>query len=192
MNEDFEPRVWVGCLGCYNGGNLVGEWFDADDAPTEMSALNDHLADTLDDANDYRRTHHFREAHEELWVFDHEGFDGLLSGECSPVEAVRLAELGQAIADDHYPIGAVVAWRDNGHDLIEWDGPTSDAFADSYNGEWASETEFAQDLAENLGAVKPDASWPNDCIDWEMATRELMMDYTSVGTPDHGVWIFRD
>jgi hypothetical protein len=21
-------RAWVGCLGCYNNGNLVGEWID--------------------------------------------------------------------------------------------------------------------------------------------------------------------
>lgn len=26
------PRAWIGCLGCYNDGRLVGEWMDADDA----------------------------------------------------------------------------------------------------------------------------------------------------------------
>ena len=23
-------KVWVGCIGCYNEGNLVGKWMDAD------------------------------------------------------------------------------------------------------------------------------------------------------------------
>ena len=29
---DNTPRVWIGCLHCYNSGGLVGEWFDAVDA----------------------------------------------------------------------------------------------------------------------------------------------------------------
>lgn len=29
---DTAPRVWVGCLHCYNSGRLVGHWFDATEA----------------------------------------------------------------------------------------------------------------------------------------------------------------
>ena len=39
---------------------------------------------------------------------------------------------------------------------------------------------FAQDLAEDIGAVPADAAWPARCIDWDQAARELRMDYTSV------------
>lgn len=39
---------------------------------------------------------------------------------------------------------------------------------------------YAQQLAEDIGAVNANASWPNNCIDWEQAARELKMDYTSV------------
>ncbi len=28
----LNPRVWVGCLGCYNAGVLVGAWVDAAEA----------------------------------------------------------------------------------------------------------------------------------------------------------------
>lgn len=40
--------------------------------------------------------------------------------------------------------------------------------------------DYAQELAEDIGAVKEGMSWPNNCIDWEQAARELAMDYTEV------------
>lgn len=41
-------------------------------------------------------------------------------------------------------------------------------------------TEYAQQLAEDIGAVDSDASWPNTYIDWEAAAEALLMDYTAV------------
>lgn len=40
--------------------------------------------------------------------------------------------------------------------------------------------DYARELAEDIGAVDPNASWPYTCIDWEKAARELSTDYTSV------------
>lgn len=40
--------------------------------------------------------------------------------------------------------------------------------------------DYAQELAEDIGAINRDLSWPNNCIDWEQAARELQMDYTEV------------
>lgn len=39
---------------------------------------------------------------------------------------------------------------------------------------------YAQEFAEDCGLIDWSASWPNTCIDWERAARELRMDYTSV------------
>lgn len=39
---------------------------------------------------------------------------------------------------------------------------------------------YAQDLAEDIGAIDADATWPNDYIDWVRAARALQIDYTSV------------
>lgn len=39
---------------------------------------------------------------------------------------------------------------------------------------------YAQELADDIGAINRDATWPNDCIDWGRAARELLMDYTSL------------
>jgi hypothetical protein len=49
--------------------------------------------------------------------------------------------------------------------------------------------EYAQELAEDIGAINRDASWPNTCIDWEQAARELQMDYTSVDFAGVTYWI---
>ncbi len=41
-------------------------------------------------------------------------------------------------------------------------------------------TEYAQELADDIGAMDTAATWPHTCIDWEWAARELQMDYSSV------------
>ena len=40
--------------------------------------------------------------------------------------------------------------------------------------------EYAQELADDIGAIHRDATWPLNCIDWEQAASELQRDYTSV------------
>jgi hypothetical protein len=50
-------------------------------------------------------------------------------------------------------------------------------------------TEYAQELAEDLGAVNRDMSWPYTCIDWDAAADELKQDYTSVDFNGVEYWI---
>lgn len=40
--------------------------------------------------------------------------------------------------------------------------------------------DYAQEFAEDIGAISSDASWPLACIDWDQAASELQIDYTSV------------
>lgn len=40
--------------------------------------------------------------------------------------------------------------------------------------------DYAQELAEDIGAIKAGDKWPHNCIDWEKAARELQYDYSSV------------
>lgn len=49
---------------------------------------------------------------------------------------------------------------------------------EAYSGQYSSDENFARDMAEQLGAIDNNAQWPNDCIDWELAARELMYDYS--------------
>lgn len=40
--------------------------------------------------------------------------------------------------------------------------------------------DYAQELAEDIGAINSEAGWPTGCIDWEQAADELLIDYSSV------------
>ena len=60
-----------------------------------------------------------------------------------------------------------------GQDISEWeDGAT--LIRDSYF------TEYAEQLAEDMGAIDRECSWPVSHIDWEAAAGELLQDYTYV------------
>jgi antirestriction protein len=48
---------------------------------------------------------------------------------------------------------------------------------EAYQGEFNSDEDFAEDFAEQLGCIDKNASWPQNCIDWEQAARDLMYDY---------------
>ena len=49
--------------------------------------------------------------------------------------------------------------------------------------------EYAQQLAEDVGAIPDDSRWPCTCIDWDQAARELLMDYHSVDFDGVDYWI---
>ena len=48
--------------------------------------------------------------------------------------------------------------------------------------------DYAKELAEECGMVNADAKWPNNCIDWEKAARELQWDYSTVDYDDVTYW----
>jgi hypothetical protein len=49
--------------------------------------------------------------------------------------------------------------------------------------------DYAMQLAEDIGAIDRAAAWPNSCIDWEQAARELQTDYTAVEFGDVTYWV---
>lgn len=56
------------------------------------------------------------------------------------------------------------------------DIPGSD-IDEAYQGEFSSDEEFAREMADQLGAIDKNATWPQNCIDWEYAAKEVMYDY---------------
>lgn len=50
---------------------------------------------------------------------------------------------------------------------------------EAYNGEHDSDADFAEDMADQLGYIPKDVSWPFTCIDWDSAAVDLMHDYNS-------------
>lgn len=187
------PRVWVGCLACYNGGALVGAWVDAVDAPEYvpprhrsdvcLSCGETVAPDRLDGERCVGgwegREGHYRgitgpdgSPHEEQWVMDHEGFEGLLDGECSPMRARELGELYAELEDAGHPVGAYAAYAATvGGDYADVDG-----FEESYRGEHDSEESYAEELAEELGLVPDEFKWPTSYINWTRAARDLFIE----------------
>lgn len=49
--------------------------------------------------------------------------------------------------------------------------------------------EYAQELADELGLVPSEYTWPMSCIDWDQAARELRMDYTAVDFDGVTYWV---
>lgn len=40
--------------------------------------------------------------------------------------------------------------------------------------------DYAEELADDIGAINKNSTWPNNCIDWDRAASELQMDYSTV------------
>jgi len=188
MTETREtPEVWVGCLGCYNAGYLNGEWVDATEA--EGVTVNHlHGADDPEKRAEILKADPYAAGHEELWCFDHQGFNGFLSGECSPMEAQRIAESIAAIPD-YIETAAVAGWLDyTGNTLADFD---LESFEDDYAGQWDSREDYAQSYAEDIGAIPDEAPWPACYIDWERAAAELFMDLHDAEAPGGGIYVYR-
>lgn len=49
--------------------------------------------------------------------------------------------------------------------------------------------DYAQELAEDIGAINKDATWPNNYIDWDAATEALQGDYTTVEFDGVTYWV---
>jgi hypothetical protein len=49
--------------------------------------------------------------------------------------------------------------------------------------------EYAMELADDIGAINSEASWPNTCIDWDQAAKELQMDYSSIEFDGTTYWV---
>lgn len=80
-----------------------------------------------------------------------------------------LSELMPVYENSHYDIEVFEAAHDAGIQFSDVE--------EAYSGQFSSDEKFAQDMADQLGAVDKNATWPNTCIDWERAARELMYDY---------------
>jgi hypothetical protein len=50
-------------------------------------------------------------------------------------------------------------------------------------------TRYAQNLAEDIGAIQSGAAWPCTCIDWEQAASELQQGYVKVEFDGQTFWM---
>ncbi len=89
----------------------------------------------------------------------------------------RIAELEAIEVIDREPedqddLDALYAFQDEAESIPDWQyGETF--ISDDYF------TEYAGELAEDIGTINREASWPLNRIDWEAAADDLKMDYAS-------------
>jgi hypothetical protein len=97
------------------------------------------------------------------------------------IEALEAVAVIDREPDEQDELDALYAFQEEVGDDTEWsDGMTfiSEDYFESY----------AKELAEDIGAVDPNASWPLGYIDWERAADALLVDYSDVsffGTTYH-------
>ena len=164
--ETTTPRAWVGCLGCYNSGSLNGSWVEGINAGDITQAVKVSIGDPSIYGENCPVC--VKCGSDEFWVFDHENFNGVLSGECSPSEAQEYAELLESAGDD---LDMFKAWIASGM------GNDLDQARDSFIGEFSTDTELGEYLADELGAL----SIPEDSIlaryfDYESYGRDCSYD----------------
>lgn len=166
----IRPAVWVGCLACYNEGNLVGQWFPAEEAG-EVTPEDLHDGPTV---------------HEELWCFDLEGFPAH-TGEMLPLTAATWGELYSELGEAQWP--AFLAWVENGSCVVDADGlPDLTSFEDRYRGCWGS---FGEYLADEIDDMQ--RCWPEEAVryfDEHSYERDARFDYEILDAPEGGVFVF--
>ena len=168
-----KPRIFLTDYASYNNGTQFefGHWLD-------LSQFND-----ADELSDYIQQH-FEEAdetspldspREEIMITDYEGFPEAFYSECMNFE--NLFEYFERAEACYYDAEVIEAFADLGSYSIDDIDEFFDALEESYSGEYKSDEDFAEDLAEQTGEEISN-SWPHNCIDWERAARDIMHDYS--------------
>jgi antirestriction protein len=172
--QDTEPRAWVGCLGCYNSGELNGAWVEGVEAGDISKAVKIKIGEPAIYGENCPVC--IKCGSDEFWVFDHEGFNGLISGECSPSEAQEKAELLASVEEGERE--AFTAWLALGM------GEDLEAMREAYIGEFSTYTELANYFLESGALEIPDNIRPY--FDYEAYGRDLSFDLMEHGT--HYFW----
>ena len=175
-----EPRIWPGCLNCYNSGRLVGHWFGVTEvADVDLAAV--HRGSGVD----WRRA-----GCEEIWCLD---IDDLpVHREMGLIEA---AQWGERFTEAGESWPALCAWVASGDYIAEGDTdlPVLGEFEDRFCGQWPSFRDYAFDLADQIGllhGLDPESAAVR-YFGWDSWIRDLSADYSTAPAPDHSIYVFR-
>jgi hypothetical protein len=181
LREQRTPYVIGWNMPGYMPDNEPTRYADADDARESLADEMDRAADEL--ADSIVAGHTELTPDDELALRDAAAELREMSGDESD------AEFGATIAGFHYWItfdSSDTAGL-NDDDAAELQALESFAeelrdYGDFEHGEALIRDsyfeDYARELAEDIGAIDPRASWPLNCIDWEQAASELKTDYT--------------
>jgi antirestriction protein len=163
------PRAWVGCLGCYNNGDLVGEWINGTECADLVAAGLTYRPNVAGLASEICR----RCGAEEFWVMDHEGFPtAVLSGECSPVHFAELTEAWEAV---EFP-EMVAAYLENSGETVTAENLPEliEQAEERYTG-YETVLEYAESYLEDSGLLAEVPETLRYYVDTEAFARDLVL-----------------
>lgn len=159
MNSNYSLQLTA--IATYKGGELE---FTFDPYSLTPESLQELAAEEVENSGE--------------WDFDEEDFEA----EKVTVRITDFDEIPQKWAneDDCFEFAEAFAECEQDIDVVEaaleCDISPSD-IDEAYNGRYDDDEDFAMQLANDIGAIDKNASWPQSCIDWEQAAKELMYDY---------------
>lgn len=150
-------KIYVGTYAKYNEGSIAGAWLDLSDYP-DKAAFYEACAEL-----------HSDETAPEFMFQDWEEIPEGLVSECSVNDACW--DLLEAYSDfDEGAVDAFVDWYGS------WD---RDKFEEAYQGEFSSEEDFAEQLADDCGFLGDMPENLRCYFDYERFARDLFIgDYT--------------
>lgn len=161
----MNTKIYVGTFAKYNNGDLSGEWLDVSDYSSAEQIM------------EAMKAIHEDEQDAEFMLQDIEGDAQKLGVDesMSLEDWEQVYEALEAVECSHLVFEAIKAYADNIGEKITPE--LVENAEEAYQGEYDSDEDFAENLAEELGYIDGNASWPHTCIDWQWAARELMYDY---------------
>jgi len=147
-------KIYVSTYAKYNAGSLTGAWLTLTDYNNEQDFLTE-CYNLHDDEIDH-----------ELMFQDFDDVHKNYQDEC--VNLTALYEYIDACNNNDKSI------IDAG---LDCEIPL-ESIMDAYQGQYDSDEDFAYDYAESCGVLNKNDEWPYNCIDWSIAARDLMFDFT--------------
>ena len=167
------PKAWIGCLHCYNDGELVGEWFDAAEA-ADVTLTDIHAPHMLTDAC------------EELWCFDVDGLP--VNEEMDPLTAAKWGNLVNSVDESLQP--SFFAWIGAGAASYDADDmPKVGAFHDAFVGVFSDFREYSDSLADETLLFDVNEQ-VRRYFNYEQFAYELKMDHVVEQLPDGDLAVF--
>lgn len=162
-----EIKIYVGTYAKYNNGSISGDWLTLSDYSSTSDFL-DACYELHSDEDDCELM--FQD-------FDCPKFmNSFLSESMSESEIDKVFQILEDIDNSHLDAEIIEAYVEN---MGSFDDSTISDCREAFAGQFYSDADFAEDLAEQTGALTENPSWPYTCIDWEYAAREIMYDYFS-------------
>lgn len=144
-------------------GNTYELSFDPYNDCTDEAGLKELLIQEIINSGDFEEPIEESEVEIDITSYDEipEDYTGTFE---------KVFEFAAAFAECEQDIDVVEAALDGGINPSDID--------EAYEGSYKDDEDFAYETALSLGAIDKDAKWPNNCIDWGQAAKELMYDYT--------------